>query len=309
MINKSELEELKKILLAHCFSMGILRSNAEDKKKKAIVDSLVISVVNTGLSIQDVKDCIKDVEKDEVINLNFFKKGGNLFRDYVKQRWVEFAKELFTQRSVGLGTPNAASGEGELMFLFLSKKIKKPTRGDLEVDGEIIELKGERGVRVMSEVRGKDFRKRTLEICREYNLTPNKAYRTNLDAVELEKSQHLTHWKKELSKLQLNKQKEFINKWLSCLDGEDHNKSVEKVFEQNSFNYDLFVKEIIKILYKITVRTGNFDKFIILGDGTNSKIISKDEEDFNKKVDTGEIVPQTDYFRINQNYNVGWYIS
>lgn len=44
------------------------------------------------------------------------------------------------------------------MFLFLSKKIKKPTRGDLEVNGEIIELKGERHVRVMSEVRGKDFR-------------------------------------------------------------------------------------------------------------------------------------------------------
>lgn len=309
MIERKELEDLKELLLNHCYNMGILKNNAEYKKKKAILDTLTISTINTYLTLQGVKDCIEDVEKDEVINIDFFKNGGNLFKDYVKLKWRDFAKELFTQRSVGLGTPNAASGEGELMFLFLSKKIIKPTRGDLEIGKEIIELKGERDVRVMGEIRGKEFRKKTLEVCKKFNLNPNKSNITNLDAVELEKVQHLTYWKKELSKLSLQKQKEFIGAWLHCLDEEYHNDSVARTFQKGSFDHDLFIREIIKILYAITVRGGNFDKFIILGDGTNSKIISKDTNDFNKKVDDGEIIPRSDYFRINQPYNIGWYIS
>ncbi|GEM_PF-7081210 len=307
-MNKKDFGKLKQILLDHCYNIGILRSNAENKKKKALLDSLVISVLNMGLNLQDVKDCIKDVEKDEIINLDFFKNGGNLFRDYIKSKWIIFAKELFTQRSVGLGTPNAASGEGELMFLFLSKKIKKPTRGDLQINSEIIELKGERDVRVMGEISGKDFRKKTLKICEKFKLTPNKANITNLEAVEIEKLQHLSHWKSELSKLSLQRQKEFIDMWLSCLDEEEHSTSVTKIFKNSSFDYDSFIREIIKILYSIMVKTSNFDKFIILGDGTNSKVISKDVLDFNKRVDDGEIIPMSDYFRINQNYNVGWYI-
>ena len=351
-MNKTEFNELKKILLSHCNDMGILRDDAQDKKKKAILDSLVISIINDVLSTQEVKNCIKgvkkdkvvnidffkqevencvrdvekdkvvnidffkqevencirDVKKDKVVNIDFFKNGGNLFEHYINPRWVSFAKELFTQRSIGLGTPNAASGEGELMFLFLSKNIKKPPKGDLEVAGEIIELKGEKGVRVMGEIRGSDFREKTLEVCKEFKLTPNKSHRTNLDAVEIEKIKHFAYWERELSKIPLQKQKEFIAKWLSCIDGKNHNESVVKIFKQDSFNHDIFIKEIIKILYAVMVRSGNFSKFIILGDGTNSKIIS-DVKDFNKKVDRGEIVPCSDFFRINQRYNIGWYIS
>lgn len=308
-MSKKEINQLKNLLLSHCYNMGILRSNAEHKKKKAILDSLLISVINADLTLQEVKNCIRDVERSNVVNIDFFKSGGNLFKYYINPKWVAFAKELFTQRSIGLGTPNAASGEGELMFLFLSKNIRKPTRGDLEVAGEIIELKGEQSVRVMGEIRGSDFRKRTLEVCKEFKLTPNKAHRTNLDAVEIEKVRHLAHWKKELSKLSPQKQKEFITKWLGCIDGKNHNESVARIFRRGSFNHDIFIKEIIKILYAVIVMGGSFDKFIILGDGTNSKIISRDVRDFNKKVDEGEIVPVSDYFRINQLYNIGWYIS
>ena len=307
MIDRKELEELRELLLNHCHKMSILRGDAEEKKKKAILDSLVVSVINTGLTLREVKECVSDIERDKVINLDFFEKGKNLFDDYIKQKWKLFAKELFSQRSIGLGTPNAASGEAELMFLFLSKQIKKPTKGDLDINGEIIELKGDR-VRVMGKIRGTDFRQKTIELCKEFNLIPNKSNKIELDVVEIEKAQHLHHWKKQLSGLQLPEQKDFINKWLKCIDGKNHNDSVERIFRQGLFNYSIFVKEIIKILYSTTAETGNFDKFIMLGDGTNA-IIIKDINDFNKKLDDGEIVPQGDYFRINQPYNIGWYVS
>jgi len=302
---------LENTLLEHCYNMGILKQNAFQKKKEAILDNLVASIVRTDLTLKEVKECIEDVKNDKVVNLDFFKKGGNLFKDYINPKWEEFAKALFRQRSVGLGTPNSASGEGELMFLFLSKKIKKPTKGDLQIDNEIIELKGE-GVRVQGKIRGKDFRDKTLKICEEFGLNPNKSKvkKQEIKAVELEKVQHLEYWKKELSKLSISKQKEFIGKWLNCLDNKKHEDSVNKIFKENLFNQKLLIKEIVKILYAVMVDNGNFDEFIILGNGKNAKIFSKDKEDFNKKVDEGVTeITKWDYFRINQDFNIGWYIA
>lgn len=308
-MKKEELEKLKIILLDHCHDMGILKKNAEKKKEKAILDSLVIAIINVGLNLQEVRDCINDARRNQIINLDFFENGGNLFETYINSKWKEIAKELFSQRSIGLGTPNAASGEGELMFLFLSPKIKKPTKGDLEIGGKIIELKGEKDVRVMGEIRGNDFRIKTLKICHEFNLISNKANKSNIDAVEIEKLQHFEHWKGQLAKLPLQKQKEFINKWLGCLDNKFHIDSAEKIFNEGLFVYSIFVEEIIKILYSSMVEDRKFDKLVILGNGANSKILSNDINDFNKKIDIKEIIPVSDYFRINQNYNVGWYIS
>ena len=303
--------ELERILLEHCYNMGILKQNAFQKKKEAILDNLIASIVRTNLSLEEVKDCIEDVKKDKIVDLNFFKKGGNLFKNYISPKWSKFAKALFRQRSVGLGTPNSASGEGELMFLFLSKKIKKPTKGDLQIGNKIMELKGEQ-VRVQGRVRGRDFRDKTLKICKEFGLIPNKSKvkKKEINAVELEKAQHFVYWKKELSKLSSSKQKEFINKWLSCLDNKKHEDSINKIFKNNSFNQKLLIKEIVKILYSVMVDNGNFDEFIILGNGEDVKIFSKNKEDFNKKVDEGIIeITKWDYFRINQYFNIGWYIA
>lgn len=269
---------------------------------------MTIAVIEADLTIDELKECINDVNSGKVINLNFFKNGGNLFDDYINPRWVEFAKSLWEQRSVGLGTPNAASGEGELMFLFLSKDIKKPTKGDLRIGNETLELKAH-DARVFGEISGKEFRRKTLVVCHNFNLTPNKASKINVDAVEIEKPQHLDHWRKELSKLSLEKQKEFIKEWLKCLDNKTHSSSVEKIFESGSFNQSSLIKEIVKILYSGMVDNENFDKFVILDEGVNVKIVGKDKQEFNDKIDSGEIIPNGDYFRINQNLNIGWYIS
>jgi hypothetical protein len=151
-MDKKELEELEPILLEHCYNMTILKMDAFQKKKDTIINELISPIIRAGLSLQDIKNCINDVMNDKIIDLNFFEKGGDLFNDYVNKKWVEFAKHLFKQRSIGLGTPNEASGEGELMFLFLSKYTTKPTKGDIKIDEEVIELKGEQ-VRVFGDIR------------------------------------------------------------------------------------------------------------------------------------------------------------
>jgi hypothetical protein len=305
-----DIRAIRARLEQHCLNFGIYRRDAADKKKKAIIDSLTIGVINAELSLSDLERCINDVEPDVVLDLNFFNDGGNLFDTYIQvAEWRHFAKELFSQICSGLGTPNAASGNGELMFLFMSKHVKKPTQGDVLVNDEKIELKGDQ-TRVMGRIGGIEFNAKALILSQSYGvLVPNKATRSNIDAVELEKREHEQHWNVELGKLDLSIQKEFVNKWLGIIDGNNHTASVNKIFEQGMFDRIELVKEIIKILFADMVDHQNFDKFIIQGDGSNAKVCLKDKDEFDAKIDSGAIIPDKDYFRVNQSYNVGWYIS
>lgn len=298
------LKELENKLLEHCYEMSILRRDANQKKKDSILDSLVAAIIRSETTFDDINNCIDDVMSDKVINLNFFQEGGNI-DDYINPKWLKFAKSLWRQRSVGLGTPNAASGEGELMFIFLSPNIKKPTRGDLLINGESIELKGE-DVRVNGKVSGKSFRQMTLLLCDKYSVSPNIANRTKLPAVEIEKKQHETHWIKELSKLPIDDRISFISDYFKCIDGNDFDAS--KLFNNGDLNFGELKKSIVKILYKSMVNDRSFDKFIILGDGSNAKIFGTDLEKFNENVDNNIIEVKSDYFRINQDANIGWYI-
>jgi hypothetical protein len=299
-----KLIELENILLDHCYKMSILRIDANQKKKDSILDSLIAAIIRSETNFEDVILCLDDVKNDKVINLDFFKDGGNI-DDYINPRWLKLAKSLWRQRSVGLGTPNSASGEGELMFIFLSPKITKPTRGDLSINNQSIEIKGE-DVRVNGKISGRNFRIKTLDICNKWGLEPNIANRTNLQAVEIEKQQHEQHWINELNKLSVSDRISFVNDYLKCIDDNQHNSSF--MFKDGILDFKELKKWIVKTLYKSMVCDRSFDKFIILGDGSNSKVFSNDLDKFNESVDSGIIEVRSDYFRINQDGNIGWYI-
>lgn len=300
-----KLQELIDVLLDHSYKMSILKRNSAIKKKNSIIDSLVASVVMSKTSYEDVIECINDVNSGKVIDLSFLEKGGDI-DNYISPKWINLAKTIWRQRPVGLGTPNAASGEGELMFIFLSPDANKPPKGDLKINNTEVELKGE-FVRVSGKISGKEFRIRTLEISNKFGLTPNKSKKSNLDAVEIEKKKHQLYWKGELSKLSLDKQKQFVSEYLSVIDGLE--KNVDHLFT-TELNFETLVKEIVKRLYGIMTLDKSFDKFVLLGDGKNIKVLSRDTEEFNRKVDSGEINIGSDFFRVNQDsYSIGWYIS
>jgi hypothetical protein len=304
------VQELEEILLQHCYNMTILKENSNIKKKDSIIDSLIGAIVRfygevSADTLFNVKSFINDVENDEVFNIEFFNMGGDI-DDYITPKWLNFVKIFWRLRSVGLGTPNSASGEGELMFIFISPRIDKASRGDLLIDGENIEIKGEE-VRVLGKVTGTEFLRRTTKLAIQYNLEPNIAQKVNIPAVELEKKIHQEHWQEELMKLSLDDRKSFIKGYLRALNDEMH--MVDHLFDYAYLNFDRLRKEIVKILYKYMVSDRSFDKMVILGDGSNSVVLSSDCDKFNEKIDSGEIPLMADYFRINQDAKVGWYIS
>ena len=123
-------------------------------------------------------------------------------------------------------------------------------------------------------------------------------------AVEIEKPCQLEYWKSELNKLNIEKQKRFVCKWLRCIDDKEYN--VDRIFESGRFNQKELIKLIVKIAY--SYEDQKCDRFVILGNGTNIKVI-KNQSDFSNKIDKGEIEIMENYFRINQPaYEIGWYI-
>ncbi len=300
-----KIKEIETLLLEHCHKMSILRRDASQKKKDSILDSLIAAIIRSETTTEELQEFLKDIENDKVLNIEIFEKGGHI-TNYINPKWQKLINALWRQRSVGLGTPNAASGEGELMFVFVSPHIIKPTRGDLKLKDETLELKGE-GVRVSGKISGKEFRKLTLDIAKKWNLTPNISYRTELQAVEIEKIQHESHWTSELSKLDKESRKEFIKDYFKCIDRQDHD--IDEIITENSIDFTKLKTKIVKVLYQSMVNSYTFDKFVLLGDGSEIKVISNDINKFNKDVDDGKILVLSDYFRINQDAPIGWYIA
>lgn len=282
----------------------IINNKTEDKKINSIIDSLMISIIMSKTSLGGLLEFIYDIKNDKVIDVEIFQNGGNI-RQYLNPRWYELCMKLWVQTPKGLGTPNAAVGEGELMFVFISPNITKPKKGDLFINDKIIELKGE-GVRIMGDISGKEFRKKTLLISDKYNITPNFSKKNNLPSIEIEKEAHWSYWKRELSKLDNVTKNLFINEYLRCVDS-----SYEGISEEitNTITIDIIKKEIVKTLFSINIKEGCFDKLVILGNGSNIKIIPKDQNIFNQLLDNNSIIIGSDYFRINQNTTIGWYIS
>ena len=94
-----------------------------------------------------------------------------------------------------------------------------------------------------------------------------------------------------------------------CISKNFNSKNIENVFENNVFNQNLLIKEIVKLLFAETLKNGKFESYVLLGDGTNAKEIKGNQKDFDEKIDNGTIKIKKDYFRIDQNMNIGWYIE
>ena len=299
-----------KFIEEFCYERGILRKGAEAKKMDSIVDDILACVIRSNVTMGKLYDFSDDVKDDLVFKTEFFYNGGNVF-DYINPKWRRFAQNLWKKTPKGLGTPCAACGEGELMFLMLSKHISKPKKGDLYVANfGNTELKGEEA-RIMGTVDGKEFRIKTLKMIDRFSvLTPNPSSRNMLPAVELEKKvQYEKHWKTEFKiNLTLSSQRLFIKNWLECVYPDVSNEVIDRIFFNNVFNHDILVKEIVKLLFTDMIKNRQFNALILLGDGTNCKII-KDQTTFNLMIDNNNIILGTDYFRINQSAKIGWYVS
>lgn len=297
---------LEDAIITHSVAMGIIHPQWAEKKVASLVDAVISAVIRSRMTWGEFKDCLKDCVAGRVVDLSFFNNGGNVW-GYIDSRYHPFAKALWAQRSTAIGTPNAASGEGELMFLFLDPEVLMPARGDLKVQGVEIELKGNQA-RVQGRMRGIDFCTATVSLAKRFGLTPNTPNGRKGEAAELEKRGHEKHWSGQLAKLPYSSQEQFLFEWLKLV-SPLATAGDARIVLRGGFNLDTLQRTIVKLLFADMVDSGQWSKIVFLGDGSSSIVCDTNTSHFNKLIDNDIITLGNDYFRTNQNATIQWYIK
>ena len=115
----------------------------QDKAFKSIYRLVLGTIIDLKIPQEIVLDYIECSRKDKVFSSLDFLEGGNWVLNVNNKNHVKLMKGLFECRPIGLGTPNAASGEGELMLLLSSVQITKPKKNDIQINNCNKNLKNE----------------------------------------------------------------------------------------------------------------------------------------------------------------------
>lgn len=302
MNNESISIELKKIKdLVHLF---IIKRIKKDIDSKAIYD--IVRQVYHLFPFHEIEFSLfeKDFQQDCIFNPSVLLSGGDLY-NYIKPKYNSFAKELYLIRSIGLGTPNAACGEGELMALLLSPRVSISSlkNSDLIIDNQNIEIKG-LAPRFFGNKTGKEVNKIGLSLIKKYNLNPNICSNNRLAVEPWENKKKEIHWENEFNKIGIINAIEFLYEYMNNIELNISKEAINSCFILNKLNINLFQQEILKSLFLNTEK--NWDKFTNIVNG-KVYVISNSYEEFIILIDKGIIKPSGNFFRMFQDCKIGWY--
>lgn len=292
-------------------------SGKNEKNNEKAFENMIFEI-SGSLSISgiSVDDYIEDYNNDNIIeNLDSIFIDGETLK--VNHKYSLFAKIMYSRRSnPGLGTPNAACGEGEAFLVFCSPRVnieKKQKEGDLSIDDNKIELKGD-GIRLFGGISGNELKRRTDNVGKKYNIEGNlipggslkgkKAFEIWGDKKKNE------YWTTKFNEIGKANSISFIIDILSCVNINVEKEIVEeKVFSNDVFNKDGLIELILKGFWVNTVNESKYDYFISIDSDFNCHSIKNTIEDFNNKFDKNKIVDGGNFFRIAQSNEIGWYIK
>ena len=295
----------------------ILKSNS--KQDKAIKDcsrqftsSLIYHEINFDFFIHDYENdnIITDMEC-------FYLAGTRNWNNCIKPTYLNFAKDLFSLRPTGLGTPNSAVGEGEFMLICLSPKISKPKKGDIQFHlgtKKVAEIKNSES-RVFSPINGIDFNSKCLMIAKNHGFQPNSTknkFKGQLRyGVELAEESKKSFYDSQFSNFTTDKKIQILSEWFLATDcfTKDKSLSSSKVcFDEDGklIPYQI-QKEILKAFNRKDLESRDeFDVKLFFSQDMVT-VIDKDPDSFDNMVNNNLIKPIASYFRIFQKNNLGWY--
>jgi hypothetical protein len=286
--------------------------NSSSKGTKAI-DDMVRNLWPMFVKYQiNFNNFLIDYHSDEIIDVSFLDNPGVYkWVNFISPKYREFAKELSRLRPIGLGTPNAAPGEAEFMILILSKKAKKPSKGDIQINNSLKEFKDENPRVQSKKVHGKEFRIKTVELAKKYGLKPN-TNRTNYTAVELtEIDSRKTHWDTQLSKLTIDMRINFLSDWLvltGTFSQDESRKSAKIIFIDGVIDRNKLQIELCKFFFKNQLPDTPGDNLLMFKDDLVFNV-KYDINSYNKMFDDKLLIPTGNYIRINQTFPIAWYYS
>jgi hypothetical protein len=187
------------------------------------------------------------------------------------------------------------------MYRLLRPDSIQPNKGDIRDSGEIVEIKGDK-IRIISTITGRQYKKFTDDAFSHLiqgNQIPSGGLKGKI-AYEIEKTQYNKWYKKEFKNADSESVEMAFIELLNNLDVYgDHHKLTKKIMK-DGYNQSIYQQILLEDWFHKYKESCNFSKIILFGDGTNIKIL---------RDDLSKIKIIDDYFRINQNSYIGWYIK
>ena len=287
--------------------INMLRTNnicTTEEKRLSVAREMFWAFMDSELEIRDL-----NVIQSKIRVLEFTFNEGNLWTqldEYFRSpKYIKFFRLIFNMTPVGLNTsPNACCGKGELMYRLLRPLSSQPKKGDIEDCGRKLELKGSE-TRISSQnVTGKGYANITRNALGSL-IQGNRVSTGSLKGTiqfEIEKSKYRQHYSSEFAKLEFSVRKNAITEIFKGLDIHITSPDIIDNIVIQDFNQELYQRTLLADFFVKYKKQTEFDILVFFGDGTNVKMLSS-------VADLDKVVITTDYFRIAQSANIGWYIK
>jgi len=270
-------------------------------KKNYLFWEIFRCIYNADIGLYDFNEIVKTCSEN-----NITIDEGNMWEnleDYFKVKHIIFLKLISETCPRALSSsPNADCGKFELLYRLLRPESRQPNKGDIVDNGEKLELKGKQ-IRLFSDKTGKQYIKDTNKLFINQGIEGNKVKSGGLkgsEQYEIEKTQYREHYNKQFCKDIVNSHR-LIKQYLQIHKVPYTESDIKEMFEGDEWHQYVLQKLWLKKMYILTMEKNGADKMIIFGDGTNVKILDSID-----KLENFEIYD--DYFRINKDVNIGYYI-
>ena len=284
------------------------------KALRILIDEFVNALLKGNVETEEYYTILKDYESDLILSKDALKKDGYLF-DSINPKYHRLAKILYECCPRGVGSPRAATGEGEFMALMLSPRItlsKKKNMGDLIDAGETIEMKG-KDIAITGRISGKEFAEIGLKVSEKYGIKCTKCKHDGklLDAWEpwndkTKKKHTISEFKRVGKKTSISALFEYMDLAKIPISM----KKIEGCFDNDLFVVERFIVEFVKALFSSDENRG-YDYLTIIDDDFKVRCIGPDTNirKIHEMIDNGDIQIGGSYLRMHYNVTIGWYFS
>jgi hypothetical protein len=287
------------------------------KKKDKALNSVWINVLGVisylELTDEFVLEYLEDAKKDNIFKSLDFLNGGNWIDEVKKPKYIKFLQTLFETCPKGIGTPNAACGEGELMLILSSPRITKPTKNDIKIDNKITKNIKDDKPRIYAEIEGVEFNKKLMQVIDKIGLKPVIGKGLSKSVQLINPNYVKKHWNPQF--LSLNKIEiiDFLTCFLLYLFPDENiskteiNDIVLKSLDGNQIVWDIWIEELIIFIFKYG--KDKSENLVSMRVDGSVKVIPSNLTEFNTLVRKKEITFHENFFRLFQKIKVAIYIN
>ena len=279
---------------------------AKIKIQKAVFNAFTWNEFPLELIRNFTEDCLsKNIWTSEEFFDSKKQNTYNIFDYLINKEYIPIIKSLMIE-TPPLGSPNAATGEFELMLL-LTTDSETPTKGDIRHNKYGLKnLKGN-NPRIFTNVRGKYLNQVMKSHLNEYGI--ELWSQRGVEYGQLLNETAINHYNKQFIEKELSNLNvmDICRIWLNNLFDHEVVDTTFNFIDGNQINWDLWFN--FNCLYIFDKCDDKFESFMIMKEDGNVYHLPLNIQDFEKDLMVGKISFSDNYFRLNQDKQCGIYLQ